>query len=163
MLDRIRDALHRVMTTSRGNALAPIRVSKDLARRLNATLGQPIASREELQKRAAAAGRLAELRSHTAAPSPSKAEIPPVLVYFEKNRNQRELERIEELLRAKGIASKRLDVTGDEATIEFVTRQAGCEKDDLPVVFVADRAIGAYDALVRTDVSGELARLVRPS
>ena len=67
---------------------------------------------------------------------------------------------IEELLAAKGFAWERLDVGGDEATLDFVTRQAGCKPDELPVVFVADRAVGGYEALVRADVSGELARLV---
>ena len=170
MLNRILDALYRAITTPRGDTLAPLRVSKDLARRLNATFGQPLALRDELAKREAARGRLDQLRAGSPrSPSPAvraratEAEVPPVLVYFEKNRNQRELERIEELLRAKNIAWKGLDVTGDEATIEFVTRRAGCDKDDLPVVFVADRAIGTYDALVRADVGGELAPLVRPA
>ena len=86
-----------------------------------------------------------------------------MLVYFEKDRNVRELVRIEELLGAKAIAWKRLDVAGDDATIDFVMLQAKCERDDLPVVFVADRAIGGYEALVRSDVSGELGKLVHPS
>jgi hypothetical protein len=163
MLDRFRDTLYRALTSPHGNALAPVRVSKDLALRLNAALGEPLATREELAKRAAARARLVELRSRAPASAPAKAEAPPVLVYFEKNRNQRELDRIEDLLRAKNIAWKRLDVEGDEATIEFVTRQTGCERDDLPVVFVADRAIGNYDALVRAEVSGEIATLVGPS
>jgi hypothetical protein len=46
--------------------------------------------------------------------------------------------------------------------MDFVVRQAQGERDDLPIVFVADRVIGNYDALVRSDVSGELERLVRP-
>jgi glutaredoxin len=79
---------------------------------------------------------------------------------LEEGRNVRELKRIEELLVAKAIVWKRFDISGDEATLEFVARQAHCERDDLPVVFVADRAIGGYDALVRADVSGELERLV---
>ncbi len=41
-------------------------------------------------------------------------------------------------------------------------REAKCERDDLPVVFVANQVIGNYDALVRADVSGELTRAVRP-
>jgi hypothetical protein len=71
--------------------------------------------------------------------------------------------RIAELLRALGSVWKRLDVAGDEATMTFVVRQAEVEPDDLPIVFVADRVVGNYDALVRSDVSGELERLVRPS
>jgi hypothetical protein len=161
MLDGLRDALYRAMTTPRGDSLLPVRVPKDLARRLNATLGRPLAPRDELASRARARTRLAELRAVAATPGSSPGDAAPVLVYFEKDRNVRELVRIEELLAAKGIAWTRLDVAGDEATADFVMRKAHCERDELPVVFVADRAIGGFEALVRADVEGELARLVR--
>jgi len=162
MLDRVRDVLYRAIATPRGDTFAPVRLPKDLARRLNATLGSPLAPRDELVRRAAARARLAELRSAGAPREKATAGPAPLLVYFEKDRNVRELARIEDLLGARGYEWKRLDVGGDEATMEFVTRLSKSERDDLPVVFVADRAIGTYDALVRADVSGELARLVRP-
>jgi hypothetical protein len=160
MLAGIRDVLYRAIATGRGDSLTLVRVSKDLARRLNETLGRPVASREELARRSNARARLQQLRATGSSPASASAEQAPVLVYFEGGRNVRELTRIEELLLAKAIAWKRLDVSNDEATLEFVTRQAQCERDDLPVVFVADRAIGPYPALVRADVSGELRRLV---
>jgi hypothetical protein len=163
MLTLLRDTLYRVITTPRGDSLAPIRLPKDIARRINVSLGSPLASRDELARRAKARARLAELRATGAEGPRARVEPAPVLVYFEKDRNVRELTRIEELLAAKGHAWKRLDLAGDEATLDFVKLQARCEEDDLPVVFVADRAIGGYDALVRADVSGELARLVHPS
>jgi hypothetical protein len=166
MLDRVRDALYRAMTGPEGDALAPVRIPKDLARRLNATLGRPLAPLDELARRASARARLAELRSQpvtkgtpTAAASARK-EAAPVLVYFEKDVNVRELVRIEELLGAKGHAWKRCDVAGDEATLDFVMREAGCERDDLPIVFVASQPIGNFEALVRSDVSGDLARAI---
>jgi hypothetical protein len=162
MLDRVRDALYRAMAPPADDTFAPLRVPKDLARRLNATLGRPLAPLDELTKRALARKRLADLRAGRATGAPSRVETAPVLVYFEKDRNVRELTRIEELLGAKGVAWKRLDVSGDEPTIDFVMRQAKCERDDLPIVFVADKVIGAYDALVAADVSGELARAVQP-
>ena len=40
----------------------------------------------------------------------------------------------------------------------FVTRKAGCEPDDLPIVFVGDTCIGGLEALVAADVSGALAK-----
>jgi hypothetical protein len=162
MLDRVRDVLYRAIATTRGDAFAPVRVPKDLARRLNATLGSPLARREELARRTAARARLADLRAAGTCEAKRAVGPAPLLVYFEKDRNVRELVRIEELLGAKAHEWKRLDVAGDEATLDFVTRCAKCERDDLPVVFVADTAIGDYDALVRADVSGELERLVRP-
>ncbi len=160
MLDRVRDALFRAMTTPRGDSLAAVRIPKDLARRLNATLGNPIAPREELARRVAARDRLADLRSQGATQGRSASVAAPVLVYFEKDRNARELARIEELLASKSIAYRKLDVAGDESTIDFVLLKSKRERDQLPVVFVADAAVGGYDALVRADVSGELARLV---
>jgi len=163
MLTLVRTALHRVISTPRGDSLASVRVPKDLARRLNVALGSPLASSEELTKREQARTRLAKLRANGAKGERIHRDAAPVLVYFEKDRNVRELVRIEELLAAKSIAWKRLDVAGDDATIDFVMLQAKCERDDLPVVFVADRAVGGYEALVRSDVSGELARLVHPS
>ncbi len=167
MLDRVRDALYRAMTGTAGDALAPVRIQKDLARRLNTTLGRPLAPLGELAKRARARARLAELRARPAtvakaAPAAKSAAkvAAPVLVYFEKDVNVRELLRIEELLGAKGYAWTRLDVAGDEVTLDFVMRAAGCERDDLPVVFVADKPIGNHVALVEAEVSGELARAI---
>ena len=78
------------------------------------------------------------------------------MVYFEKDRNQRLIERVRELLTAKGIAFQALDVSGDAATIAFVMREAKCEDDDLPIVFVAGTPVGGYNELVDWDVSGRL-------
>jgi hypothetical protein len=161
MIDRVRDVLYRALVTPAGDSLAALRVPKDLARRLNTTLGRPLAPLAELEKRAAGRQRLAELRAAHAtggAPREARPKVQaPILVYFEKDRNVRELTRIEELLGAKGYAWKRLDVTGDEATLDFVMREAGCERDDLPVVYVGSKVVGPLDAVVRADVSGELA------
>ncbi len=160
MIDRIRDVLYRAISTPRGDSLAALRIPKDLARRLNATFGEPLATVEELERRAKARARLKELRAAGHRAELTQRERPPVLVYFEGGRNVRELTRIEELLAGKSIPWKRLDVGGDEATVEFVVRRAECERDDLPVVFIADRALGTYEALVRAEVSGELQRLL---
>jgi hypothetical protein len=161
MLNRVRGALFAAITTPRGDSLAALRVPKDLARRLNATLGQPLATPDELTKREKARARLAELRAAGTKTGPVKREDAPIVVYFEKDRNVRELGRVEELLASKGYSYKRLDVAGDEATLDFVMTKAKCEADDLPVVFVADRVVGSYTALVESDVSGELVRLIR--
>jgi hypothetical protein len=170
MLDAVKDALYRAITSPKGDTLAPIRLPKDLARRLNATFGSPLAPMKELARRKDARGRLAALKdarngngaAHVA-PAESSAVKPdaaPVMVYFEKDRGVRELSRIEEALGSKGIPYKLLDVTGDESTLDFVMREAGCERDELPVVFVAGEAIGNFPALVKADVSGELQRAV---
>jgi hypothetical protein len=159
MLDPLRTGLHKIITTPVGDGFLPLRVPKVLARRVNMFLGSPLCSSEELVKRRAAEKRLEELR--TAAPAPAIAREPaPVTVYFEKDRNQRMLDRIEEALHAKKIAFTKLDVSGDEATMDFITRTAKCEADDLPIVFVAAAPVGGYDALVAWDVSGQLTKAV---
>lgn len=160
MLDQLRSLLHRAITTPRGDSFAPIRVPKDIARGLNDMLGSPLCTLEEAERRRAAARRLVELR---AAPAPAVVarEPAPVMVYFEKDRNQRQIEKVDQVLSARGIAYKKLDVTGDAATLSFVTTEAKCEQDELPVVFVAGKAIGGLRELVTFDASGELVKAVR--
>ena len=159
MFDPIRTRLHKLITTRAGDGFAPVRVPKILARRMNMFLGMPLCSAEDLEKRRAAQKRLAELRSGGEA-RPLKRDPAPVTVYFEKDRNLRMLARIEEALHAKKIAFTKLDVAGDEATMQFITRTAQCEDDDLPIVFVASTPVGGYEQLVAWDVSGELAKAV---
>ena len=159
MLDALRTSLHRAITTPRGDALALVRVQKDLARRLNMALGSPLCSGEELAQRREAAGRLTALRS-----APAKEVAPviaaPVMVYFEAGRNERQLARVKETLDARKLTYTLLDVAGDEATLDFVMRTAKCEADDLPIVFVGSTPVGGFEALVAFDVSGELAKAV---
>ena len=159
MLDPIRTGLHKIITTPAGDAFLALRVPKVLARRVNMFFGSPLCSAEDLAKRKAAERRLVELRA-SGESRPIAREPAPVMVYFEKDRNARMLSRIEEALQAKNIAFTKLDVAGDEATMQFVTRTAHCEEDDLPIVFVGSTPVGGYDALVAWDVSGELAKAV---
>ena len=160
MLDALRTTLHRALVTPRGDFLAPLRLTKDLARRLNVTLGQPICSADDLEKRRRARLRLEELARAPKGPRADTAPAlaAPVKVYAEGDRNGRELTRIRELLDARAIVYEVLDVAGDEATIEFVTREAKCEKDELPVVFIGATAIGGYNELANADLSGALTR-----
>jgi glutaredoxin len=94
------------------------------------------------------------------APGPTKPaprrEPAPVVVYFEKDRNQRLIERVRELLESKQIPFSALDVSGDAATLAFIVREAKCEDDDLPIVFVGGTVVGGFNELVDWDVSGKL-------
>jgi hypothetical protein len=159
MLDPIRIGLHKLITTPAGDGFAPLRVPKYFARRMNMFFGCPLCSADELQKRRDAVKRLANLRS-SGEQQRLRREPAPVTIYFEKDRNARMLTRIEEALTAKGIAFTKLDVSGDEATMQFVTRTAKCEEDELPIVFVASTPVGGYEELVAWDVSGQLATAV---
>ena len=160
MLDRVRTSLHQVITTSFGDRFPPFRIPKDLARRVNLTLGEPICSAAELERRRSAKARLEELKANPR--SATKAETPkvqaPVVLYFEKDRNARMFGRIKETLDAKGITYTLIDVSTDETAKAFVMREAKVKEDDLPVVFVSSTPVGGYNELVDWDVSGKLAK-----
>lgn len=160
MFDSLRTMLHQAITSPRGDSIAPIRVTKAVAKGLNVILDQPLCSPEELEKRKEGARRLAELRANPRAQTATKRAPAPVMVYFEKDRNARELERVKEVLAGQGIEAKLLDVSGDEATIAFVMREAKCERDELPAVFVAGTAIGGFRKLVAANASGALKKAV---
>jgi glutaredoxin len=158
MLDRVRTSLHKLITTPVGDGLLPIRLPKDLARRVNMTLGDPLCSAEELERRRKGAERLAKLKAE--GPKSGESTLPrvaaPVVVYFEKDRNARLFGRIKETLTARNIAFTELDVTGDETAKAYAMREAKCKEDDLPIVFVATTVVGGYNDLVEWDVSGKL-------
>ncbi len=167
MLDAVRTSLHRVLVSPALEGFLPVRVPKDLARRLNVALGEPICSKSELSRRREAAARLEALKHGTpggTATTATDADVAaPVVVYVEGDRNARLLGRIKELLDAKRIAFSVLDVGGDANTKSFVMREAGVKEDELPVVFVASTPIGGYNELVDWDVSGRLAKAVYPA
>src|SRR5665213_1953937 len=123
MLDLIRTRLHGAITSPTGDGLFPIRVTKDLARRANIYVGMPLCSSDELAKRNAATEKMKDLarKGPISKEATAKAKVlAPVTLYFEKNRNTRELLRIEELLDAKSIKFQKRDIAGDEATMVFV-------------------------------------------
>jgi hypothetical protein len=154
-LDSLASTLHRVITSETGDSLALVRVPKDLARRLNRLAGSPLASRSELDARRAAQSKLDELR-RVGGSEKTASVTAPVVVYFEKGRNARELGRVEELLKSKDVTYTLSDVTGDDATLSFVLTKAKRQKDELPIVLVAGDAIGTYNDLVAFDVAGKL-------
>ena len=161
MFDIVRTSLHRVITTPVGDSFLPVRLPKDLARRVNVVLGQPICSAKELERRRTATQRLEKLRADAKAgkvDAPVTREPAPVIVYFEKDRNVRLFGRIKEALEAKSITYTALEV--DAATKAFVMREAKCKEDDLPIVFVATTPVGGYNDLVEWDVSGKLATAI---
>lgn len=159
MFDIVRTSLHRVITTPAGDRFLPVRLPKDLARRVNVMLGEPLCSQTELDRRRAGRAKLEALKhgdAKASATANASAEQAPVLIYFE-GRSARNIGRICEMLDKKAIAYTTLDLGGDEVTKEFVLRTAKCKEDGLPVVFVASTPVGGYDALVEWDASGRLA------
>jgi glutaredoxin/antitoxin component of MazEF toxin-antitoxin module len=158
MFDLVRTSLHRAISTPAGDKLLPVRVPKDLARRVNVLFGEPLCSKDELLRRRAARRQLAELRAGGAEITPLERAQAPVQIYHEGDRNARMLGRIKETLDAQAIAYTLLDVAGDQATKEFVQLQAKCKEDELPIVFIGGVAVGGYGELVDWQVSGRLAK-----
>jgi glutaredoxin len=158
MLDKVRTSLHKLITTPVGDGLLPVRLPKDLARRVNMTLGDPLCSAAELERRRAAAARLAELKAQgtSAVASTLPRVAAPVVIYFEKDRNARLFGRIKDALTARNIAFSELDVSGDGPAKAYAMREAKCKEDDLPIVFVATTVVGGYNELIEWDVSGKL-------
>ncbi|MGE0792433.1 MAG: hypothetical protein AB7S26_42555, partial [Sandaracinaceae bacterium] len=101
--------------------------------------------------------------SGSARPVGTSAATAPVMVYHEGDRNQRELDRIRDLLKGREIPFTLLDVSGDEVTKDFVVREAKCAEDALPIVFIAATPVGSFRELVAWDVSGDLLRAVHPT
>lgn len=160
MLDIVRTSLHRALTTPAGDRFFPVRVPKDLARRMNAMLGEPLCSRAELDRRRAGRAKLEALkgaRSGAAASAPSTQA--PVMVYFEEDRrtHMHGLDRICAMLDDKGIAYSLLDVSCDEVMKGFVLREAKRKDGEMPIVFVAGAPVGGHRELVEWDTSGRLA------
>lgn len=156
MIDTLRTRLHRALTSDKGDRFTVVRVQRDLARRVNAALGEPICSPEEHARRQRGREALAAQRRATPAPAEPLAPTAPVFVYRERDRNVREVERVRELLDAKSVSYKLLDVADDEGSLDFVLREAKCERDALPVVFVGTAAVGPYAALVEWEATGRL-------
>ncbi len=163
MLDLVRTGLHRVITTKTGDSFFPVRLPKDLARRVNTMIGEPLCSKEELERRRNGAARLEELKKSGQKSVALEREAAPVMIYFERDRNERFLGRIKELFDSKSIKYTLLDVTGDIGTKDFVLREAKCKEDELPVVFVGGTVVGGYNELVDFDVSGRLKKALYPS
>lgn len=146
--------------------VAPRREARPAARHLrnlasiaNELLGRPLRPAEE------ETAVPPPTQSTTAAPPRVRGKTPvarraPVLVYFD-GKDHRTLARVEELLKARGFAYQVLDVSADEAELSWVTTTA--KSTELPLVFIAGAPIGGFEALLRADVSGELARLLAPS
>jgi glutaredoxin 3 len=63
----------------------------------------------------------------------------------------------EALLKKKGIAFERIDVTGDRETRRWLVQATGGRRT-VPQIFIDGDAIGGYDELAALDRTGELDR-----
>ena len=80
-----------------------------------------------------------------------------MIVYFD-GKDQRTKTKVEELLNAREIKFRLLDVTNDEAERSWVITAA--KSEEFPIVVVAGTPVGGFHELVQLDVTGQLKKRV---
>jgi glutaredoxin len=146
--DKLRAQVHTALTSTRGDSLRPVRLLREMLGTANDLVGRPFCSQAELDER-----RLETRSAATVAPR----EAAPVMLYFD-GKDHRTKKKIEELLVARDIRFRVLDVTDDEATRSWATTQA--KQLELPLVFIAGAPVGGLHELMQLDVNGELKKRV---
>jgi glutaredoxin len=159
--DVLKDLSRRAGGFAYDKLVAPRRDVRPAARHLrnlasiaNELLGRPLRPADEGVTSTPAEPPVAARPAAGKAPVTRRA---PVLVYFD-GKDHRTLARVEDLLKGRGFAYQVLDVSADEAERSWATTAA--KTTELPLVFIAGAPVGGFDALLRADVSGDLAKLV---
>jgi len=157
LLDKLRDRGWRAIANGDGTIA-------NAARRVNDTLGRPLASADELADRAAFAGGYGAASTPatataTATATPAaKTEVAPVIVYYFKDKQHRDAGKLAEVLDANAIPYRVVNLDGDEATQAAVRRDAKGRGG--PLCFIAGECVGGRTELVNLAGSGELKRRV---
>jgi len=89
--------------------------------------------------------------------TPVVREQAPVIVYFD-GKDQRTRIKVEELLNAREIKFRILDVTNDEAERSWVITAA--KSEEFPIVVIAGTPVGGFHELMQLDVTGDLKKRV---
>ena len=147
MLDSLRIKLNDVLSSQIGNQYKPLRMLKEVIGTANDLVGRPLCTREELDER----------RGIVREEATEQREAAPVMLYFD-GKDHRTKKKMEEILKAKEIPFKVLDVTDDEASRSWALTQA--KAAEFPLVFVAGEAVGGLHELTQWDVNGQLAKRV---
>lgn len=154
VLDRLRTVGWQAIA-SRDGALAAA------ARKMNDTLGRPLASADELADREAFAqgyGAAAKAPAPAAAPAKATAEPAPVIVYYFKDKQWRDAAKLTEVLDANGVPHRLVNLEGDEATQAAVRRDAKGRGG--PLCFIAGECVGGRAELVNLAGNGGLKKRV---
>ena len=89
--------------------------------------------------------------------TPAVREQAPVILYFD-GKDHRTKTKVEELLSARDIKFRLLDVTNDEAERSWVVTAA--KREEFPIVVIAGTPVGGFEELTQLDVQGQLKKLV---
>jgi glutaredoxin len=146
--DKLRTRVHEALSSTRGDALRPVKILREVLGTANDLAGRPFCSQAELDER--------RLEARPAA-TPGTREAAPVMLYFD-GKDHRTKKKIEELLSGRDIPFRILDVTDDEATRSWATTQA--RQLEFPLVFIAGAPVGGLHELMQLDVNGELKKRV---
>lgn len=118
----------------------------DVVSTVNDLLGKPIRGSAGLDQPASSAS--------SAAAAPLQV---PVMIYFD-GKDHRTKKKVEELLGARDIAFKIVDVANDEAERSWVTKAA--KSEEFPIVVIGGTPVGGLHELTQLDVQGKLGQLV---
>jgi glutaredoxin-related protein len=154
LLDKLRTAGWRAIAEGDGPLAST-------ARKMNDTLGRPLASEDELaDRRAFEEGYGAARPAAAAGPAPAAkpAEVAPVIVYYFKDKQWRDAGKLTEVLDANGIPYQMFNLEGDEATQAAIRRDAKGRGG--PLCFIAGECVGGRAELVNLAAGGQLKKRV---
>ena len=163
--DRVRARVFEALSSKLGEEYKPLRMAREVLATANDLAGRPFCPEAELAERRAARAGAAPLTAPSAPPTfvgaPSRAaearEAAPVMLYFD-GKDHRTKKKIEELLKARGIPFRTLDVTDDESTRSWA--QTTSKLEEFPLVFIAGEPVGGLHELTHLDVNGGLLKKV---
>jgi glutaredoxin len=148
LTDKLRSLAHQSLAGGESDGPWARRV-REVANTVHDLLGKPLRPREK-DDAAGVAG----------APfvvTPTVREQAPVIVYFD-GKDQRTKTKVEELLNAREIKFRLLDVTNDEAERSWVITAA--KSEEFPIVVIAGTPVGGLQELTQLDVQGTLKKRV---
>jgi glutaredoxin len=126
-----------------------VRRLRDVVSTVNDLLGKPIRPDD--------AGGESAFAGASVIVTPVVREQAPVIVYFD-GKDQRTKTKVEELLNAREIKFRLLDVTNDEAERSWVVTAA--KSEEFPIVVIAGTPVGGFHELMQLDVTGGLKKRV---
>ena len=144
---KLRSLAHQQLEAREADG-ALVRRLRDVVSTVNDLLGKPI--------RPDAVGD-ASATSGPVIVTPVVREQAPVIVYFD-GKDQRTRIKVEELLNAREIKFRILDVTNDEAERSWVITAA--KSEEFPIVVIAGTPVGGFHELMQLDVTGDLKKRV---
>jgi len=145
--DRFRLKINDALASESGNRWKPVRLLREVLGTANDLAGRPFCSQAELdERRGVVRGETTESR-----------EAAPVMLYFD-GKDHRTKKKMEEVLRARDIPFKVLDVTDDEASRSWALTQA--KAAEFPLLFIAGAPVGGLHELTEIDVNGQLVKRV---